>query len=585
MIFRIAIVCIQSPIFPFIIISPNSFFIYKNKVSSTPKLKTMIIKKTLVFILLVSIAIGCKRESTAPISKLSTPFKWENATVYFMLTDRFFNGDKSNDFVHPDSAAPAPYRGFMGGDVKGITQKIKDGYFDKLGVNAIWMTPLFENNIGSVDEGTGRSYGFHGYWIKDWTSYDKRIGTKEDIKEMVTTAHAHGIRVLFDVVANHTGPVTPQDTKWPDDWVKTGPRCVYKDAETTINCTLVENLPDIRTESKKDVALPPHIVAKWKAEGRYDQEVKELDEFFTATKYPRRPYFYIIKWLVDLIKEFGIDGFRVDTAKHTETEVWRDLAIEAEKAFAQWKKENPSQVLDDNKFYMVGEVYNYFIGNGRLYDYNDKKVDFFSNGLPSLINFDFKGDANKSYDSIFTKYDTLLAGPLSGATVLNYISSHDDGGPFDKERKRTFESATKLLLTQGGAQIYYGDESGRSLSVQAEGDAVLRSFMNWDEMDKNKDLLAHWQKLGTFRKNHPSIGAGRHKKVTDMPYTFERSYTSGTYADKVVIALDVDKKSDINVSSLAQSGKVKDGYSGKSFDVNDGKVAVEAGKVYLFEKM
>jgi alpha-amylase len=525
---------------------------------------------------------SCKEKMEVTDSHI--PFTWDNATIYFMLTDRFYNGDKSNDFQHPTDAPPAAYRGFMGGDVNGITAKINEGYFDKLGVNAIWMTPLFENIESGVDEGTGMSYGFHGYWIKDWTNFDKRIGSKEDIKNMVTAAHKKGIRVLFDVIANHTGPVTPKDVKWPEEWVKTGPRCVYKDAETTINCTLVDNLPDIKTESKNEVALPPHIIAKWKAEGRYEQEVKELDQFFSLTKYPRRPYYYIIKWLVDLIKEFGIDGFRIDTAKHTEEEVWKVLKLEADKAFAQWKKDHPSEVLDDNGFYTVGEVYNYFAGGGKLYDYGDKKVDFFANGLTSLINFDFKGDANKSYDSLFTKYDTLLAGPLKGAGLLHYISSHDDGGPFDKERKRSYDSATKLLLTQGTAQIYYGDETARSLSVEAQGDAVLRSFMNWEDIDKNKDILSHWQKLGLFRKNHPSIGAGRHKKLLDKPYTFNRSYSNGNYTDQVVIALDVDTSSDIDVSLITKDGSVRDAYSGKSYSVKDGKVNIPAGKVFLFEK-
>lgn len=85
------------------------------------------------------------------------------------------------------------------------------------------MTPLIENIEGSVDEGTGRSYGFHGYWTKDWTAIDKRLGTKEEVAEMVKTAHSHGIRVLMDAVVNHTGPVTSKDVKWPDEWVKTGP--------------------------------------------------------------------------------------------------------------------------------------------------------------------------------------------------------------------------------------------------------------------------------------------------------------------------------------------------------------------------
>jgi alpha-amylase len=540
---------------------------------------------SIFFLTALLFLLGCKTKEVKSKIK-QTPFTWENATIYFILTDRFHNGDKTNDAKYSTEEAPAPLRGFMGGDVRGITQKINAGYFDSLGVNVIWMTPLVENIIGSVDEGTGRSYGFHGYWTKDWTAFDKRLGTKEDIAVMVKTAHAHGIRVMMDVVINHTGPVTPQDTKWPDEWVKTGPRCEYKDFNSTVNCTLVENLPDVKTESTQEVELPAHLVEKWKKEGRYEQEKKELDEFFATTKYPRRPYYYIVKWLADLVKDFGIDGYRVDTAKHTEPEVWVTLYEEAKKAFDNWKKNHPSEKLDDESFFMMGEVYNYFIGNGRFYDYNDKKVDFFANGFNSLINFDFKGDANKSYDSLFTKYDTLLSGPLKGRTVLNYISSHDDGGPFDKERKRNFEAGTKLLLNQGGAQIYYGDESSRSLSEKAEGDAVLRSYMNWEELNgSKKEILSHWRKLGVYRKNHPAIGAGRHKKISDVPYTFIRTYEKNGYSDNVVIALDVAKESEIDVSSLVNDGNVKDAYSNAVFVAKNGKISVKEGKVYLFEKI
>lgn len=541
-----------------------------------------------VMIAVLSTVAGCKTAKVPGSNFTSKEFSWNNATVYFMLTDRFNNGDKSNDFAHPKEAPPALLRGYMGGDVKGITQKIKEGYFDSLGVDVLWMTPLIENIEGSVDEGTGRSYGFHGYWTKDWTAIDKRLGTKEEVAEMVKTAHAHGIRVLMDAVVNHTGPVTPKDVKWPDEWVKTGPRCIYTDYKSTVNCTLVDNLPDIRTESNEEVVLPAFLVEKWKREGRYEQEVKELDEFFNTTGYPRRPYFYIVKWLVDLIKDYGIDGYRVDTAKHTESQVWSDLYREASKAYKVWKKAHPGELKGDTDFYMVGEVYNYFISNGRMYDYGDRQVDFFNDGFHALINFDFKSDAHMSYEKLFTKYDVALNGPLTGKSVLNYISSHDDGGPFDKERKMAMDAGTKLLLTQGAAQIYYGDETARTLTARAEGDATLRSFMNWNEMNQSdkKAILTHWQKIGQFRKRHPAVGAGRHQKISDVPYVFSRTLKNGTTEDAVVIALEVTKDYGMaDVSILTTNGRVRDAYSGKIQKATGGKVRVDKGKVYLFEKI
>jgi alpha-amylase len=514
------------------------------------------------------------------------PFIWENASIYFMMTDRFNNGDPNNDFTHPEDAAPAPYRGFMGGDIKGITQKINEGYFSDLGINAIWMTPIVEQIHGSVDEGTGTSYAFHGYWTRDWTALDPRFGTGKDLQEMIDAAHSKGIRILIDAVANHTGPVTPMDSQWPESWVKTEPQCTYQDFETTVDCTLVENLPDVKTESEEEVELPPFLVEKWKAEGRYDQEVAELDEWFAETGYPRTPVYYILKWLVDFVKDYGIDGFRVDTVKHTEGYLWKNLYESAAKAFEDWKRDNPEAKLDDLPFYMVGEVYGYYAINGRDYSYGDTIVDFFDEGFTSMINFGFKDAARSSYESIFSRYDAALQGPLKGKSIVHYISSHDDGSPFDKMREKPIESATKLMLCPGGVQVYYGDESSRTLSVEADGDATLRSFMNWEQIDTNaeingykvRDVLSHWQKLGQFRNAHPAVGAGKHQKISDAPYTFSRIWNQGGLSDKVIVALDTGSgKKTISVGEVFPDGTtVKDHYSGIEAEVVNGKVEVDS---------
>ncbi len=521
-----------------------------------------------------------------PSSARKTPFLWDNATVYFLLTDRFANGDPTNDFVHP--VAPAPYRGYMGGDVAGIIQKLEEGYFTQLGIDAIWMTPLVENITSGVDEGTGLSYGFHGYWTKDWTRIDSRIGDESLVYRMVELAHSQGIRILMDAVVNHTGPVTATDPLWPADWVRTEPRCTYQSYATTTACTLVDNLPDVLTESETEVFLPPHLVEKWKSEGRYDQEVAELDAFFMRTGYPRRPYYYIVKWLTDLIRDYGIDGFRVDTAKHTEEEVWKVLKEESDRAFAEWKAKHPRKKLDDTPFFMVGEVYNYYVGAGRDFDFGDRKVDYFAYGFDGLINFDFKYDAQKPWKQFFEKYDGILHGALKGKTVLNYLSSHDDGGPYDKERKKVLEAGTRLLLSQGMSQIYYGDESARSLSVAAQGDAVLRSPMNWHEMsDATKnEVLSHWRKMGQFRKGHPAVGSGRNVTLSDN--VFGRTLKAGDYNDAVVVGVDmpVGSKTLPVGTMLVEGDKVRDAYSGKESRVIRGQVVLDTPhSVVLLERI
>ena len=523
----------------------------------------------------------------------STPFVWEGANLYFLLTDRFNNGDTSNDVNFDRTKAPGKLRGFEGGDIKGVTQKVKEGYFTDLGINAIWMTPIVEQIHGATDEGTGLSYGFHGYWTKDWTNIDPNYGTKEDLHELVKEAHAKGIRIVLDAVINHTGPVTEKDPVWPSDWVRTEPQCKYDNYENTITCTLVKNLPDIKTESNEEVELPPQLVKKWKAEGRYDQEVAELDSFFERTGHPRAPRFYIMKWLTDYITEFGIDGYRCDTVKHTEEYVWSEFKKECDYAFTEFKKNNPNKVIDDNDFYLVGEVYNYGISGGKYFDFGDKKVNYYDDMFTQQINFEFKWNAKElQAETLFRKYDQKLKNDLKGYGVLNYLSSHDDGQPFDPDRKKPFETANKLLLSPGASQVYYGDESARSLVIEGTvGDATLRSKMNWDEIatdDAKKSILKHWQKLGQFRANHPAVGAGNHQMITAQPYYFYRTYQKGDFRDLVVIGLDVHKGAkSIDVSKMFKDGdNIRDAYSGKKTKVVDGRVVIDSEfDIVLLEKI
>ena len=510
-------------------------------------------------------------------------FIWEGANLYFLLTDRFNNGEPSNDLNFDRTNETAVLRGFKGGDIKGITQKINEGYFTDLGINAIWMTPLVEQIHGSTDEGTGVTYGFHGYWTKDWTALDPNFGTPEDLKELVETAHKNGIRIVMDAVIKHTGPVTPIDQVWPEDWVRTSPKCTYQSYETAITCTLVENLPDILTESDKEVELPAYLVEKWKSEGRYEREMKELDAFFKRTGYPRAPRFYIIKWLTDYIKDYGIDGYRADTVRHIEESVWLEFKKECDYSFNLWKKNNPEKVLDDNTFYLVGEVYGYeIIKNGSEFDFGDKKVDYYANGFTSMINFEFKGNANESYETIFSRYSDALHGDLKGKGILNYVSSHDDSYPFDMERKKPFESATKLLLSPGTTQVYYGDEVARTLIVDGtNGDATLRSMMDWDLIandDRSNAILEHWQKLGKFRRDHPSIGAGVHKMISEDLYIFSRVLQRENISDAVIVGLDLPKEEkEIDVSSVFKNGDVLlDKYSNTEVEVKGGKLIIDS---------
>lgn len=544
--------------------------------------------RNLLIAIVLILAASCAPKKTEKSQVIpEAPFAWENANVYFLLTDRFNNGDVNNDINFERTKETGLLRGFMGGDFKGIIEKIEEGYFTDLGVNALWFSPIAEQIHGSVDEGTGSTYGYHGYWACDWTSIEPNWGTEEEFANLVEAAHSKGIRVVMDVVINHTGPVTEKDPVYDADWVRTTPQCTYDNYESTVTCTLVENLPDVKTESDKEVDLPQVLIEKWTKEGRLEQEMEELNAFFAQSGYPRAPRYYIMKWLTDFVRKYGIDGYRIDTAKHTEESIWGDLYKEAVKAFAEWKMANPDKVLDDNEFYSVGEVYNYGISTGRMFDNGGVQVDYYSHGMDALINFELKYDADKSYDSIFTKYSNILNNELKGKSVLNYLTSHDDGQPYDQNREKAIRAANVLLLCPGASQIYYGDETNRNLVVEGTvGDATLRSFMNWESIRTNDvvngigadDLLLHYKKLGQFRAKNPSVGAGVHAQITAQPYVFKREWTKGDYINKVVVGLDLPKgKREISVAGVFENGTVlTDAYSGQTVEVKNNKVVIES---------
>jgi alpha-amylase len=504
-------------------------------------------------------------------------FSWKSANIYFLLTDRFNAAESDTTRVGADKET-AVLRGFEGGNIKGVTNKIKEGYFQKLGVDAIWTTPVVRQIDDATDEGTGVTYGYHGYWTKDWTSIEPSFGTHQELKEFVETAHEAGIKVVMDAVLNHTGPVTDLDPTFPEQWVRETPPCDFKNYQGTVECTLVANLPDIKTESGEEVELPQTLLDFWESENRMEQEITELDAFFNKTGLKKTPRNYVIKWLTDYVRELGIDGFRVDTTKHVDEDSWVVLKQEAERAFEEYHQNNNS--VPSTPFYMVGEVYFYGISGGPEYDFGDKKVNYFDYGFDALINFDFKADAANHYEFVFNKYDSLLNKTHKNISVLSYISSHDDSQPFDIEREEPIKSANMLLLAPGGVQMYYGDEIARPLVMEgAEGDANLRSVMNWSSIKEpeTKEILTHWQKLGQFRKSHPAIGLGEHKMLQIEPYFFSRSYEG----DTAIVGLDLIQDKEITIQLPTQWSNVEkwyDSYSNESISAQNGTLHIKTNQ-------
>lgn len=593
-----------------------------------------------------STAFAVSADNTETTTKTASSFSWDNASVYFLLTDRFNNGDTSNDHsynrglnqdgtVATDMLTDAAT--FQGGDFKGITQKINEGYFDDLGVNALWVSAPYEQAHGYAVGGNGTKgfphYAYHGYYLLDYTNTDANFGTVEEFKEMVDTAHEHGIRIVMDVVMNHPGYATMYDMNeygygslksnwadvyynwagisnsafdsvinyntdankwskwWGSDWIRAG-IAGYTAGDDSDLLTGVNYLPDFKTESTTEVDIPELLKTKWTQEGVYEQKVAYTDAWFEATGYPRTPRYYQVCWLSAWVSEFGVDGFRCDTAKHVEKESWNALKTECEKALNEWKAANPDKVLDDSDFWMTGE--NYGMGLDPTSDY------YTAGGFDSMINFE-NGGGVPALNSIANTYQTYAdtINTNDSFNVMTYISSHDDTMANYGSNKDMYYQGTAFQLLPGAIQIYYGDETNRQKlsSVKlADGtrigleDHALRSFMNWSEADS--ELLAHWQKVGQFRSNHVAVGAGANAEITSSDengVAFTRTYDKDGVQDAIaaVIASTADTDVTVDVSSIFEDGtKVVNAYDGTEAIVAEGSVTFNSGahKTILVEK-
>lgn len=571
-------------------------------------------------------------------------FSWDNATVYFVMTDRFVNGDENNDHsygrgkdgsgtVVSDYATREGY--FHGGDLQGLKSKVDDGYFDNLGVNAIWITAPYEQIHGALCAKSNngfKHYAYHGYYTLDYTEMDANMGTAEDLKDFITAAHSHGIRVIFDIVMNHAGYANAIDGKtygygnvtdeklnniyygieeknldwyydyeneagkqskegildtttagkWTTNWW--GPKWVrmFKDrfpgyepsaGENTGNeeTYLVDGLPDFLTESTGDPGIPPLMEIKWNKEStsKLSTEKSELDSFFSSYDIDKSVTGYLCKWLTDWVREYGVDGFRCDTAKHVNVTEWGKLKKAGSQALKEWRENNPNEPGADwdEDFWMTGEAWDHKVGAGK-----DKY--FTTGGFYSMINFGFQGNEGKSGSdaiSFWQGYADAI-NKVDNFTQLNYISSHDTA----LSGADRIKSGTMLLLSPGEAQIYYGDETSRP------GDGTgskqpTRSNMNWGSI--NKEVLAHWQKLGQFRANHLAVGAGTQTTIDDV--TCGRTYTDKNgKTDKVVISLQTGTCK-VNVKGFLDNKsevyEVRDAYTGEIYPVDGDTVTVNAG--------
>ena len=595
--------------------------------------KTLSLLLSLAMLLSMFAIIPANAAETAAepvgVSKVDSPsdFSWDNANVYFLMTDRFYNGNKSNDHSYGRAldqngkalsgwnTAPGT---FHGGDFAGLTQKINEGYFDKLGTTALWITAPYEQIHGYVTSGDSTSpqhfahYSYHGYYVLDYTETDANFGTKQEFKTMVDAAHKHGIRVVMDIVINHAGYNNLLDMEsygygtlksgyqqckyrltnandfhayidynssasdwgkwWGPSWIRSGLPGYEEGGGEVTGC--LAGLPDFRTESTATVGIPQFLQTKWSKEGTLNAQKTRYSSCRTVND-------YLTTWLSEWVENYGVDGFRCDTAKHVEMDSWVKLKKKCVAALKKWRQNNPSaDGADwDEDFWMTGEHWGHGLG---------KDGYFTSGAFDSMINFSVTGNVSQNpggmpgVESINSMYQNYASNINSDPNynMLTYISSHDTG----LVRQNQYWQGTALQLLPGGIQIFYGDETSRPLvpgvAVEGSGHAV-RSDMNFGQ---NNDLLAHWQKVGKFRANHIAVGAGTHQQISGYSsstgYTFSRSYADENVSDGVVccIGAPANKSISVNVSSMWGNGTtVTNFYDGSTATVSGGKVTFNSG--------
>lgn len=582
-------------------------------------------------------------------------FTWDNANVYFVLTDRFYNGEKGNDHSYyrqnaeNNSTLKSGYNNvatFHGGDIKGLTEKLD--YLNNLGVNAIWITAPYEQAHGWCTGG-GKGfphYAFHGYYTQDWTYMDQNMGTIEEFRTFVNEAHKRGIRVVMDVVMNHTAYNTVEDMltydfggfsttpthgwlgsgSWNDNhsitiydqpgkwgnwwgcWVRAfsdkswASSAGYAAGGSGDITGSLSGLPDVVTERTASVAIPTFLKTKWNAESDSKSVPAETGNTL-GNKYgdyklnsisnadwngksgdwrsdnKGAPSDYQVMWLSGWVREFGIDGFRCDTAKHIDMYRWGELKKACQSALEAWRKDSSKEdsagAKDwDESFWMTGECFGWtdIGGNGEYYT---------TGGFDSMIAFGI-GGGNKWENSGYAYYKPSISETTWGSylninknndsdsngnrnNVLTYISSHDTRlSRWDNQS----ELGTMLVLLPGGVQIYYGDETSREKAYTdcGDGDMATRGDFNWDAA--NGATATHWGKVGTFRKFNPAVGAGTGSAT-------KRMYSGAAGENCVAIGIS---GTSVDVNGLFSDGTtVYNWYDGKSAVVSGGKVTSFAG--------
>lgn len=459
-------------------------------------------------------------------------FDWRSAVIYFVFVDRFANASTGNDcHVAGTSVSGTASGDYEGGDWAGVTQKIDAGYFDDLGVNTLWVTVPVKNEDFTAFQGTGGDThyysGYHGYWPYDPTSTETCFGTLSELQTLVSEAHKHSLKVLFDFAMVHVtidSPVYTQNPSWfwPNSW-------------NNGDCICGQN-------------------CDWNAQGYRCWFASYLPHWNYTVQAARD---YSVGTAVNLAKTTGADGFRLDAIKHVDSSWLLELRQQIQSQIVPLQ--NPPQ-----RFYMVGETYDF---------YDTAFIASFVDPATKLDGqFDFPARRNV-VDTMLLKKESMndLANFYAGndfyygsnAVMSPFLGNHDlprvvhlaqeppiwndqasDGKdhawsnqPTEPTDQKTFDKLANafavLFTNQGAPLIYYGDEYG----LAGAGDPDNRRFMQWSGYNAGQQYLHDRIKtLLAIRKAHPALYKGIQTTIAATQDTW--LFVQETPQDQVYVGIN-----------------------------------------------
>ena len=469
--------------------------------------------------------------------KSAGDFDWDEAVIYFAVTDRFFDGDASNNDAYGVGDYNVGEKGgssYHGGDFAGLNQKLD--YLKDLGVNTIWITPIVENITEDQhdNETDTATYGYHGYWASDFTKLNKHLGKEQQFKALLDAAHSKGMKIMVDVVLNHAG-------YGREDYFNS----ILTDADGNSISMIRDSSNTISGDDKYD-------------------SLSDLPDFVTENKAVTDQ---LVAWQTEWMSKYNIDYYRVDTVKHVETTTWA--------AF----KNSLTKVNPD--FKMIGE----YSGAG----YANNAGELGTGTMDALLDFDFNDFAQNFVTGNISSVENSLQkrnNAINNTSVMgSFLSSHDEDTLQYKlvnESKISEEEAYNLMKVAATLQItakgqpvlYYGEEIGQGGANNWPLQTNRRDF-DWTELEKQKadsnSIYNHYKTMLAIRNAYTDVFARGNRSTVavsdaDGYEVISRSYGNNT----LYVGMNVKEAEKEVVIPVAESAGtvLKNLYDGKTYTVS-----------------